>query len=149
MDREAIENLSVDRNVLDGSRICREAMETNSRKFRWIEDAIRSIEKKQSKVRMLPSCSNCGFLSLLQGFPHTSYISLVTNFFFLFKCASFSFSIITFFCLFEFHVKASIFSSFFMQMYCQITYFTSLYKLKSNLHVQYPIENNIYIYIYI
>ena len=38
-----------DINFLDGSRICQEAIEANSRKFRWIKDAIRSIEKKKSK----------------------------------------------------------------------------------------------------
>ena len=37
-----------DRNFLDGSRIYREAIETNSRKFQWIEDVIRSVEKTQS-----------------------------------------------------------------------------------------------------
>ena len=37
------------RNFLDGSRICREAIETNSKKFRWIEDALRSVEKKKPK----------------------------------------------------------------------------------------------------
>ena len=85
---------------------------------------------------MLPSCSNHGFLSLLQGFPRTSCVSLVISFFFLFKCASLSYPIITFFFLFECHVKFSIFSGLFMQMYCQITYFPFLYKLKSNLHIQ-------------
>ena len=38
-----------EKNFLDGSRICQEAIETNSRKFRWIEDAIRSTKKKKSK----------------------------------------------------------------------------------------------------
>ena len=37
------------RTFLDGSRICREAIETNSRKFRWIEKAIRSIEKRSPR----------------------------------------------------------------------------------------------------
>ena len=31
-----------------------------------------------------------------------------------------------------------LFRNFFIQMYCQITYFIPLYKLKSNLHVQNP-----------
>ena len=59
--RGAVENLSTtkclngsriywpNRNFLDGSRICREAIETKSRKLRWIEDALRSVEKKKSK----------------------------------------------------------------------------------------------------
>ena len=33
-----------DKIFLDGSRICWEAIETNSRKLRWIKNAIRSIE---------------------------------------------------------------------------------------------------------
>ena len=37
------------RSFLDGSRICWEAIETNSRKFRWIEKAIRSIEKRSPR----------------------------------------------------------------------------------------------------
>ena len=91
------------------------------------------IQAKQSKnAFLLKPC----FLSLPQGFPHISCVSLVISFFFLFKCASFSCPIVTFFFLFECHVKASIFSRFLMQMYCQITYFTSLYKLKFNLHVK-------------
>ena len=44
-----IEQLSrsyrADKNFLNGSRICREAIETNSRKLWWIEDALRPIEK--------------------------------------------------------------------------------------------------------
>ena len=39
-----------DRNFLDGSRICREAIEKNSRKLQWIENAIRSVEKRSSRV---------------------------------------------------------------------------------------------------
>ena len=38
------------RNFLDGSRIYREAIETNSRKFRWIENVIRSVEKSNPWV---------------------------------------------------------------------------------------------------
>ena len=41
-----------DRKFLDGSRICREAIETNSRKLRWIEIALTSVEKWQSKSSM-------------------------------------------------------------------------------------------------
>ena len=37
------------KNFLDGSIIYREAIETNSSKPRWIEDALRSVRKKQSK----------------------------------------------------------------------------------------------------
>ena len=33
------------RKFLDGSRICREAIETNSQKLRWIKIALTSIEK--------------------------------------------------------------------------------------------------------
>ena len=50
MDRTAIEKLSADRNFLDGSRICREAIQTNSKKLRWIKDALRSIKKRSPKV---------------------------------------------------------------------------------------------------
>ena len=39
-----------DRNFLDGSRICREAIEKNSRKLRWIKNAIRSVEKSSPRV---------------------------------------------------------------------------------------------------
>ena len=39
-----------DKNFLDGSRISREAIKTNSRKFQWIENAMRSIEKRSPKV---------------------------------------------------------------------------------------------------
>ena len=49
-----IEQLSriywADRKFLDGSRICWEAIETNSQKFRWIEVTLTSIEKGSSKI---------------------------------------------------------------------------------------------------
>jgi len=38
------------RKFLDGSRICWEAIETNSQKFRWIEIALTSVEKGRSKI---------------------------------------------------------------------------------------------------
>ena len=38
-----------DRNFLDWSRICREAIETSSRKLWWIEIALTSIEKGRSR----------------------------------------------------------------------------------------------------
>ena len=38
-----------DRNFLDGSRICREAIEKNCRKLRWIENAITYIEKRSPR----------------------------------------------------------------------------------------------------
>ena len=38
-----------DRNFLDGSRICREAIETSSRKLWWIEIALTSIEEGRSR----------------------------------------------------------------------------------------------------
>ena len=40
----------VDRKFLNGSRIYREAIKTNSQKFRWIEIALTSIEKGRSKI---------------------------------------------------------------------------------------------------
>ena len=43
-------NYRTDRNFLDGSGICREAIETNSRKLRWIEGALRSVEKSNPRV---------------------------------------------------------------------------------------------------
>ena len=39
-----------DRNFLNGLRIYREDIETNSRKLWWIEDAIRSVEKSSPRV---------------------------------------------------------------------------------------------------
>ena len=42
----------LDKNFLDGSRISREAIKTNSKKFRWIENAMRSIEKRSPRVSM-------------------------------------------------------------------------------------------------
>ena len=42
----------VDRKFLDGLRICRKAVETNSRKLRWIEIALTSNEKGWSKSLM-------------------------------------------------------------------------------------------------
>ena len=39
-----------DRKFLDGSRICIEAIETNSKKFWWIEIVLTSVEKGRSKV---------------------------------------------------------------------------------------------------
>ena len=39
-----------DKNFLDGSRICREVIKTKSRKLRWIENVIRSVEKSSPKV---------------------------------------------------------------------------------------------------
>ena len=63
--RGAVENLSMaksprwikklsrsyrpDRNFLDESRICQETIETNSKKFQWIENAIRSVEVKSPR----------------------------------------------------------------------------------------------------
>ena len=38
------------KNFLVGSRICWEAIETNSQKFRWIEVTLTSIEKGSSKI---------------------------------------------------------------------------------------------------
>ena len=45
-------NYWVDKKFLDGLRICREAIETNSRKLRWIEIALTSVEKGRSKISM-------------------------------------------------------------------------------------------------
>ena len=49
-----IEQLSrsyrADKNFLNGSRICREAIETNSRKLWWIENVIRSVKKSSTRV---------------------------------------------------------------------------------------------------
>ena len=42
MDRIAIEQ--IESFLMD-----RESIETNSRKLRWIEDALRSVEKKKSR----------------------------------------------------------------------------------------------------
>ena len=39
-----------DRNFLDGPRICREAIETNSRKLQWFKNAIRFVEKSSPRV---------------------------------------------------------------------------------------------------
>ena len=48
-----IEKLSsiyqVYRNILDGSRSCQKAIETNSQKLRWIEIAITVVEKGRSR----------------------------------------------------------------------------------------------------
>ena len=65
-DREAVEQLSSRgqpwwienlsriyrpyRKFLDGSRICREAFEIESRKCRWIEIALNSVEKSNPRV---------------------------------------------------------------------------------------------------
>ena len=43
------------KNFINGSRICREVIETNSKKFQWIEDALRSIEKR-SPMGSIDSC---------------------------------------------------------------------------------------------
>ena len=88
-----------------------------------------------SRARTLHSCSNRGFSSILQGFPRTPYVSYIVTFFLLFKCAFSSCSTVTFFFLSKCHVKTNILSNFLTQICGQITYFTSLYKLKSNLHV--------------
>ena len=41
------------RNFLNGSRICRKAIETNSRKLRWIEDVLRSVKKRSPRVSIV------------------------------------------------------------------------------------------------
>ena len=40
----------VDRKFLDGSRICQEAIETNSQKLRWIVIVLSFVKKGRSKV---------------------------------------------------------------------------------------------------
>ena len=57
---DGLNNYHVERKFLDGSRICREAIKTNSRKLRWIENVLRSVEKSSPRVSidsyLLRSC---------------------------------------------------------------------------------------------
>ena len=39
-----------DKNFLDGQGICRKAIETKSKKLRWIKDAKRSVKKRSPRV---------------------------------------------------------------------------------------------------
>ena len=50
MDRELSRIYRPDRNFLNGFRIYREAIETNSRKLQWIENAIRFVKKSSPRV---------------------------------------------------------------------------------------------------